>query len=158
LLTLLKTSSDRVALLVGRNAERFRTHLLVVSPDLAGRVVATGELAPELAAAHLAACDLLVQPYPDGVSCRRTSVMSGLALGRPVVTNLGPLSEPVWATEENGVTLAASASPDAIVAAAERVLAMPPAERTALGQSGRRWYAGRFALQLTVDVLRGVRS
>jgi glycosyltransferase involved in cell wall biosynthesis len=155
LLTLLKSDSDRVALLVGRNAERFRTHLLARTPDLASRVVATGELPPNLAAAHLAACDLLVQPYPDGVSCRRTSVMSGLALGRPVVTNLGPLSEPVWATEENGVTLAASASPDTIVAAAERVLAVPPVERAAMGQSARRWYAARFAVERTVEVLRG---
>jgi hypothetical protein len=156
LLPLLKCASDRVALLVGRNAETFRDRLLARAPDLAGRVVATGELGPASAAAHLAACDLLVQPYPDGVSGRRTSAMSGLALG--LVTNLGPLSEPVWATEGNGVTLAAAASPDAIAAAAERVLALSPAERTALGQSARRWYAGRFAVEKTVDTLRGVQS
>ena len=48
-------------------------------PDLAGRVSGTGELSPAAMAAHLRACDLLLQPYPDGVSSRRGSVMAGLA-------------------------------------------------------------------------------
>ncbi len=155
---LLEHAPDRVVLLVGRNAERFRDRLLVRSPDLAGRVVATGVLLPELAAAHLAACDLLVQPYPDGVSCRRGSVMASLALGLPVVTNLGPLSEPDWTTEESGVSLADSASAEAIAAAAERVLALSPADRVALGRSARRWYAARFAVERTISTLRGERS
>ena len=43
------------------------------------------------------ACDLLVQPYPDGISSRRTSAMAGLALGVPVVTTTGHLTEPLWA-------------------------------------------------------------
>lgn len=152
---LLKNASDRVALLVGRNADRFRDRLLARSPELAGRVVATGELGPDAAAAHLAACDLIVQPYPDGVSCRRTSVMASLALGLPVVTNRGPLSESVWDAEESGVTLVASVTPDAIVAAAERVLASPPAARASLGRSARRWYDEQFAVERTVAKLRG---
>ena len=37
-------------------------------------------------AQHVRACDVLAQPYPDGISSRRTSAMAGLALGVPVVT------------------------------------------------------------------------
>jgi hypothetical protein len=156
LVALLHRNTDRVALLVGRGGPAFRDELVARHPGLAGRVVAPGELAPAEAAAHLAACDLLVQPYPDGVSGRRTSAVSGLALGVPVVSNRGPLTEPDW-TEENGVRLALTPTADALAAACELALAEPPAGRAARGEAGRRWYAGRFALERTVAALREVR-
>ena len=58
---------------------------------------ATGTLSPRALAEHVEACDLLVQPYPDGISSRRTSAMAGLALGVPVVTTTGHLTESLWA-------------------------------------------------------------
>ena len=58
-------------------------------PQLAARIHATGTLSPQALADHIGACDLLVQPYPDGISSRRTSAMAGLALGIPVVTTTG---------------------------------------------------------------------
>ena len=38
----------------------------------------------------------LIQPYPDGVTSRRTSVMACLSQGRAVVTTAGRLTEPLW--------------------------------------------------------------
>ena len=35
---------------------------------------------------HLQACDVLVQPYPEGITSRRTSAMAALAHGRAIVT------------------------------------------------------------------------
>lgn len=154
LVAVLRGSTGRTATLVGRHGPAFRQGFVSRHPDLAGRVMATGELPPSTAAAHLAACDLLVQPYPDGVSCRRTSAMSGLALGVPVVTNLGTLSEPIWAAEENGVTLSPDATAAGLIAAVERTLSLSPAERSACGETGRRWYGERFALERVVRVLR----
>ena len=75
---MLRRSDPRVGLLVGRNGAGFRERFAGEHPDLAGRVLATGDLSAEEVSAHLAACDLLLQPYPDGASCRRTSLMSGL--------------------------------------------------------------------------------
>lgn len=131
--------------LVGRGGERFREQLLARHPDLAGRVAATGGLAPGLVAAHLRACDLLVQPFPDGVSSRRTSAMAGLANGVPVVTNLGFLSEPVWAA------VAAVPMPDP-VALAHRAAALlaEPAARAELGRRGADLYRDTFALEHTL--------
>ena len=43
-------------------------------------------LANEEVSVHLSACDLMIQPYPDGISARRTSAMAALAHERPVVT------------------------------------------------------------------------
>ncbi len=154
LVGVLNASADRVAVLIGRGSAEFRDRFDAAHPELSGRVVATGERPAADTAAHLAACDLMVQPYPDGVSGRRTSATSALALGVPLVTNLGALSEGEWATADNGVTLAPTPSAPALIAAVERALALSPAERTALGEAGRRWYAERFALERLVATLR----
>jgi glycosyltransferase involved in cell wall biosynthesis len=145
----LRASDDRVALLLGRNGDTFRNGFVSRHPDLAGRVAATGALPAEATAAHLAACDVLVQPFPDGVSSRRTSAMAGLALGVPLVTNRGALTEPVWA-EGGAVSLVAGVAE--LAERVSRVLADP--QRQALGESARRWYAERFALERLVATLR----
>ena len=49
------------------------------------------------ASAHISACDLMLQPYPDGISTRRTSAMVGLAHGRALATTSGHLTESLWA-------------------------------------------------------------
>ena len=72
-------------------AERFRS-----GRELRNRIHAAGELAADEVGVCLSACDLVVQPYADGVTARRTSTMASLALGVPVVTNEGPLTEPFW--------------------------------------------------------------
>ena len=92
---ILSADPNRAMLIVGRGSEAFVRELDEDSV-LRGRVIATGELEPLQIAAHLLACDVLVQPYPDGVSSRRTTIMAGLALGVPVVTNEGHLSDPWW--------------------------------------------------------------
>jgi glycosyltransferase involved in cell wall biosynthesis len=121
-----------------------------VAPELAKRVIATGDLAPEAAAAHLAACHVLLQPFPDGVTTRRTSLMAGLALGKPVVTNAGALTETVW-RERGGVALAPS--PKELVPIAE-VLLCQPERWSELGERGRTLYRERFSLQRAVETLR----
>ena len=53
---------------------------------LGGRVHWTGFLSPGRVSAHLAAADLMVMPYRDGVSLRRGTLMAVLAHGRPLLT------------------------------------------------------------------------
>ena len=67
---------DAAVLLVGRGSAEFAGRLVSARPELAGRVAASGGLSGADAAAHLKACDLLIQPFPDGVSSRRTSAMA----------------------------------------------------------------------------------
>jgi glycosyltransferase involved in cell wall biosynthesis len=148
----LLADAQRSALLVGRGGEAFAASLIRSHPALAGRVTATGAL-PELEVpAYLAACDLLVQPYPDGVSSRRTTVMAGLAAGVPTVANEGPLSEPVW-RESGPVCLVGAPTPEAFAGAAARLLGDHGALR-ALGEAGARVYAERFSLERTIETLR----
>ncbi len=92
----LQSDQSIVVLLLGRNSEQFAEQLLQHQPHFSDHVIAAGAMSAEDIAIHLKACDLLLQPYLDGVSSRRTSIMAGLALGIPIVTNKGKLTEPVW--------------------------------------------------------------
>ena len=136
-------------LLVGRGGEAFARRM---PPDVRDRVDATGPLTGPEAAAVLRACDLLVQPYPDGVTTRRTSVMAALTTSIPVVTTAGPLTEAVWA-ESAAVALAPAHNVPALVDIAA-TLAGDPAARAALGVRGRELYDARFALELTIARMR----
>jgi glycosyltransferase involved in cell wall biosynthesis len=144
-------------LLVGRGSDGFRDRFAAGHPDLVGRVSAAGELPAGAVAAHLRACDLLLQPYPDGITTRRTSGMAGLANGVPVASNLGPLSEPLWA-DLGWAGLAPGPDPDALAAAAATVLALPPAARAELGRRGAALYHDRFSAENTIARLRGPAS
>ena len=139
--------SGRV-LLLGRGSREFRAR----HSSASGRIHAAGELDPTTAAEHVAACDLLVQPYPDGVTTRRGSVMAGLALGVPVVTNAGELTEPLWA-ESEAIALARGPDLSCIMECAD-ALSRDPARRRALSQRAKSLYRDRFAVERTVQILR----
>jgi glycosyltransferase involved in cell wall biosynthesis len=115
-------------------------------------VEGTGRLSSLDAAAALAACDLLIAPYPDGVTTRRTSVMAALASGRPVVTTDGALTEPIW--RETGAVALARAGDAASFAQQVQRLASDAPLRASLGARGRRTYDQHFDLSRSVRVLR----
>src|ERR1019366_7980890 len=101
------------------------------------------------AAAHLSACDVLIQPYVDGISTRRTSAMAGLALGVPLATNHGWLPETIL-RKSRAVELAAT--PDRVHEAADALLRDPTWAAT-VGARGRQLYRDRFSLEHTVRTL-----
>jgi glycosyltransferase involved in cell wall biosynthesis len=151
LVPLLRADARRRVLLLGRGSQAWREGLSRLHPELAARLISRDSLAPEALAAHLAVCELLVQPYPDGVSTRRGSAMAGLALGRPLVTNAGHLTEPLW-RELGAVSLVEGTDPAALAAAAERLLSHPE-ERVALGTRAAEVYRERFSLERTLEAL-----
>jgi glycosyltransferase involved in cell wall biosynthesis len=106
--------------------------------------------------AALRACDLVVQPYPDGVTTRRTSVMAALANDVAVVTTEGSLTEPEW--RESGAVRLAPASDAPALAALTVALLRDAGARTALAARGGRLYDARFALKHTLDTLLSVRT
>jgi glycosyltransferase involved in cell wall biosynthesis len=137
------------ALLAGGGSDAY---LRSLPADVAGRIAATGRVSGIEAAARLRACDLLLQPYPDGVTTRRTSVMCGLSTGVPVLTTSGALTEPLW-SDSSAVALAPADDTAALVDLAVR-LAGDPVERRALGGRGRALYDAQFALGLTIGRMR----
>jgi glycosyltransferase involved in cell wall biosynthesis len=148
----LHKTPDSVAVFVGRRSVAIVDEMRSLHPKLEGRLHATGVIPGDEVAAYLAACDLLLQPFPDGVSSRRTSLMAGLALGKPIVTVSGALTEPLW-RESGAVALAGEYSPAALVASVNHVLA-DHSYRTDLGKRASALYVERFALERTIAALR----
>lgn len=138
--------------LIGSGSEEFAGELARGESRLRGRVTASGELPQEELSSHLSACDLMFQPYPDGVSSRRGSVMAGLAVGKAIVTTEGHLSEPLW-RESGAVRLAPAGSPERLIDATRQLLA-DPAARERLGRRASELYRTRFTLDQTLARLR----
>jgi glycosyltransferase involved in cell wall biosynthesis len=144
--------SDCNVLLLGEGSEAFCAVLISADSSLNGRVFATGRLSPADVSRHVAACDLMLQPYPDGVSTRRTSGMVALSHGRPLVTTAGRLTEPVWA-EASAAVLAAADDPDALAVATAATL-VDPRRREEIGRRAAALYDARFHVRHSVAALR----
>jgi hypothetical protein len=140
------------AILIGRGGDRFARELARRVPASAERIHATGEINAAAVAVALAACDVLFQPYPDGVTTRRTSVMAGLASGVATISTAGPLTEPVW-RETRAVSLVQQGDVDAAVAQIRRLLDDRQA-RASQAVRGADVYQSHFAMALTVARLR----
>ena len=126
----------------GRGGEQVRAKLISAQPDLriasqpglAERVHATGTMSANNISLHLSACQLLLQPFIDGVSSRRTAVMAGLAHGIPIVTTSGRLTN-LWA-ESKAVVLAPGADAAALVKETSELLSDETSRRR-LSAAGR---------------------
>jgi glycosyltransferase involved in cell wall biosynthesis len=138
-------------LFIGSEGETFRSALAARHRGLADRLSATGTLSAAELSAHIAACDVLLQPYPDGVTSRRTTVMAGLFAGVPVVTTCGKLTERLW-LEGSPVKLADVGDVDAMVV---HVLALlgDPEHRRRQGTAGRVFYDKWFDVRHAVAAL-----
>lgn len=148
---LLDRAGRSVVLLIGQGSERLREAILRGRPDLAARVRATGVLRAEDLSRHLQTCDLLIQPYPEGITSRRTSAMASLAHGLAVSTTEGSASEPIW-RQRQAVSLVAANDPGAMVNEAVRLL-QDRCARLELGARARALYEERFAVRHTLTAL-----
>jgi glycosyltransferase involved in cell wall biosynthesis len=140
------------AVLLGKGSDEFARRFAAAFPHLSTRLLGRGVLSAERAAAELAAVDLAIYPYPDGVSSRRTSLMAALALGRPVVTTEGWLTEHVW-RETKAVELVSAGDTEGFSAAVGRLLADSQG-RHDLGLQGQKLYRSRFAIERVIAALR----
>lgn len=150
---LLDGRPERLFVAIGSGSSAFAAECRALWPGLAARILATGNLPHEQAAEHMAACDVMVEPYPDGVSSRRSSTMGPLALGCVVVSNDGPWTEPVW-RETGAVVLAASADPVLLCEKVEEVLRTRPN----LSERAARLYDAQFSFRHTVAVMSGAEA
>jgi glycosyltransferase involved in cell wall biosynthesis len=148
---IMESDAKPALLLIGARSEAFRDALITQYPAWSARVHATGYLPTTELARYVGACNLLLQPYPDGITSRRTSAMAALALGRPIVTTAGHLTERLWA-DSGAVALASVTDVDGFAAAAIRLMSDADA-RALLGQQGQRVYRERFSVAHVIDAL-----
>lgn len=91
----------------------------------------------------LAAADLFLAPFSDGVSTRRTTLMAALQHALPVVGTDGPYTDRVLHEARQALRLTPVADHETFARAA-LCLANDPDERRALGAAGRALYLQRF--------------
>jgi hypothetical protein len=149
---LLASDPQRFVLLLGINGERFAEQIVRAHPMYRDRLFATGRLPSYELACHLAACDIVLQPYPDGVTGRRTSLMSALALGLPIVTTTGHLTEAFW-KDSNAVALVPADRKEGLADEVEALL-RSRSRKDELAKNARELYRAKFALRHTIDALR----
>jgi len=148
----LRTCSNAALLLIGPSGDTYCATLLRKYPEFAGRVHTTGYLELEQLSSHLSACDLMIQPYPDGVTTRRGTIMAALAHGLPIVTTTGGHTQDFWSTC-GAVTLAPEEDTQTFVEAARNLIG-DEAARTRMGACARSVYEQRFDIRHTVAALR----
>ena len=78
--------------------------------------------------------------------------MAGLALGIPVITTAGRLTEPLWA--ETGCVVLADVNDARTLATEALGLLSDDRQRRALGERGRDVYASHFDVSHTIGALR----
>lgn len=146
-IALLLQQSNALILLTGLGSDEFADRFQ------SSRVLSTGALRVKALSEHLSACDVLLQPYPDGISSRRGSAMAALALGMPMVSNLGHLSEDFW-DESGAVQLALSVSAEDLTRCTLQ-LVEDLELRLYTSQVARDLYRARFDVPHTIDALLG---
>jgi glycosyltransferase involved in cell wall biosynthesis len=144
---------DQCAVLfMGRGSKQFAQDLILRNPNLRDRIFGSGGLPSQALADHLAACDVLIQPFEDGVTARRGSVTAALALGIPVVTTSGAGTEEMWST--TGAVGLAPAGDDAALVRVATELASDGEQRADFSRRARKLYVDRFAIEHTASALR----
>jgi glycosyltransferase involved in cell wall biosynthesis len=148
----LEARPDATWLLIGRDGERFAADLGRCVPHLAPRLVATGTLSADSISAHLLASDVFVQPYPDGVTARRTTATALLGHGRAIVTTDGHLTESFWRTDA-GVRLVPGGDAAALADATVHLLG-DAAGRGRLAAAAGLMFAQRFSSAEAIAAIR----
>jgi glycosyltransferase involved in cell wall biosynthesis len=152
LLSMKTRLAGKTILLMGMGSQDFCSALIRRVPEFENHIQATGPLASEELSCHLAACDLLIQPYPYGVSTRRGSFMAGLSHGKAILTTSGHLTEPLW-LNSNAVGLAPYSDVAAFTKQLEELCA-DPGRRASMALAARNFYLERFDISHTVAALR----
>jgi glycosyltransferase involved in cell wall biosynthesis len=137
---------------MGPKSSEFAAAILNVHPEWADFISATGSLPHSEVSTHIQACDLMIQPYPDGITTRRGSAMAALAHGRPVVTTHGFLTESFWQGEP--AIIMESATDMNAMAGSIMKLIQSDSERSRLGRAALELYNKRFHISHTIAAIR----
>jgi glycosyltransferase involved in cell wall biosynthesis len=141
-------------LLLGANSGDLRRRLLNVNSQMARHVHATGLLLRRDLSWALAACDVMMQPYPDGVSTRRGSTTALLAHGSAIVTTKGVATEQLW-DDSGAVATAPVDNGDQLRDAISQMMSNDEMRRRHQ-LAAQVLYDDRFALRHTIAALIAV--
>ncbi|MBC7881216.1 MAG: glycosyltransferase [Anaerolineae bacterium] len=126
-------------LFIGSGGEQLRK---LCPTHLHPMLTTTGALECEAVSTHLQLVDLLISPFLDGISTRRSSAMSCLAHGLPLLTTSGRLSDALW-HKAFGDQLIPVENEDAYFEAAYQ-LCLKEAKRRELAYTSHALYQNQF--------------
>jgi glycosyltransferase involved in cell wall biosynthesis len=149
---ILAANSASTITLIGDHSDTFRESVANENPELAARIVATGPLPAGSLSMAIGSCDVMVQPYPDGVSSRRGSMMAALAHARAIVTTQGAFTESVW--RQSGAVVLVPVGDFGGFASAVSELILDEDRRLRYGTAAKALYANRFDIHHTIQALR----
>jgi glycosyltransferase involved in cell wall biosynthesis len=153
---LLRERPELQVRLVGRGSEAFAAELARAESGAASRVSATGDAETRVVLEELARAWVVLFPFIEGATARRTSLMTALAAGAAIVTTEGWCSESIW-RESDAVELVPIGRPDAAVKAVLELLSNEQ-RRVELARRARELYSERFHVDRVVERLRALRS
>lgn len=97
------------------------------------------------------ACTMMLQPYTDGVSTRRSSAMAALIHGKALASTSGPATEDIWQREDIACLRAAQDS-EGLVRCVRELLDNQE-RRHAFGQRALAAYQQHFSIEQTIRQL-----
>lgn len=113
-------------------------------PEAPGiRVIRPGALSDKDLAGMLAASDLFLAPFEDGLSTRRTSVMAALQHGLPVLATTTRSTDQTFLN--SGAICGTELTPVEDYGAAAEAIAQDPARRATMASAARELYDREFA-------------
>ena len=154
--TILRSVPDSSWLGIGRQSETWVAGLRELEPSIADRVECAGELDPLALSSHIQACDLMLQPYPYGVSTNRSSVMACMHHAKPILTTTGPSTEQTW-LGNSGLTFTPHQSPREFIKSAI-TLSSDPVTCQRLGDSAGEFYARQYSQRSMIQKLIDIRD
>ena len=137
--------------LLGRGSDTFADALEACDPLLGQAIVARGERSAQEISTLIQCCDVFVQPYPDGVSARRTTLMALLEHGSAVVASSGVRTEESW---NHALRLTPDGDAGAMIDGAVQLLDQPE-DRARLSGAAMHTYLQRFHVERAVATLVG---
>jgi glycosyltransferase involved in cell wall biosynthesis len=149
LLALIEGLPDARILLLGQGGAEFADRIHHADPRLAGAMITPGFQSPEDISLQLQASDLAIQPYPEGVDTRRTSLMACLANGVPTITTRGRFTAELWLYSP--LVLVHASKPEFM--GGEVAEEYRPVDRETLGAEFRAFYREKFAIERTTERL-----
>lgn len=147
----LQRNSRLKILFIGECGARYRSALLQIAPQFESRVMDAGVRSSKEIGTLISACDFMFQPYPDGITTRRSSAMAALANGKPVLSNDGPETENLWRTC-GGIHLLDMLNP-AVIAEQLNKFAENPDKIRSSCQLAAAFYKTNFSVDRTVEAI-----
>lgn len=150
---ILDSNENAFFVMVGASEEEAKKYLPHLR--LQERCRFTGFLRPEEVSAWLQVMDVMVAPFVDGVSSRRTSVLAALAHGVPVLTTRGRLSDRVFL--EDGPLVLSHLDKDAF---SNELVALLQDEirRRKLAALAKPFYEKHFSIERVAGFLAGTKT